>query len=367
MSTSRNLLACTLALTLASAARAQPNPYNPLGAGFNPYVPSGGASMGAATLPNPFPPNPPFNPYFPYFPGMFNPIGGILSGQADLVSAYGTVIGQQEQARILREQAMQAKIDTERKRFDHNMYIRANTPTYTQEQAKIAATTLKRIQTMSTATEIANGRALNILLDDIRKLPTKKAALDPLPVSEDVLRSLNIVKGAGNVGLLRGEGAFLWPLGMLDVLTPEEQKKVEQTAQAAMTKASKGHIDQNLIRDLNAELAMVRDKLNRKATALSAPQLVECKRFLADFEEAAIGLEKGEASVNVQYQKFISGGKTVQDLSDYLISNGLRFAAASPGDEAAYRALYASMVQFDVFLNAQFGIASAEGFPMANP
>ena len=40
--------------------------------------------------------------------------------------------GPSEQARSLREQALQARYDTKKKAFDTDMYIKANTPTYTQ-------------------------------------------------------------------------------------------------------------------------------------------------------------------------------------------------------------------------------------------
>ena len=62
--------------------------------------------------------SPYYNPYSPY------PYGGFLSGAADVLKAYGTVITSQEQARIMREAAKQARLDTEKKRFDLERYIK---------------------------------------------------------------------------------------------------------------------------------------------------------------------------------------------------------------------------------------------------
>src|SRR5262249_17910472 len=106
------------------------NPYQPSGAGYgigsNPYDPSGSFGGGSG-----------WNPYNPWNPWNNNPFGGpggTLIGAANVMQSYGSVINAQEQARILREQALQAKLETRKKAFDLDMYIKANTPTYTQEQ-----------------------------------------------------------------------------------------------------------------------------------------------------------------------------------------------------------------------------------------
>src|SRR3954452_20430152 len=104
---------------------------------------------------------------------------------------------------------MQAKIDTARKRFDFDLYVKANTPTFADEQKRIAKNTLKRIQVSSNPIEIANGKALNILLDDVRNFPLKKAAnFDAIMLSEDVLKQLNVTTKTVGVGLLRHGGKF---------------------------------------------------------------------------------------------------------------------------------------------------------------
>src|SRR4029077_17345056 len=132
-----------------------------------------------------------YNPYYnPYMAGMGG--GSVLYGQAELLKGYGTAIISPEQARLVRAQAMQAKIDTARKRFDFELYIKANTPTFADEQKKIAQNTLKRIQVASIPAEIQNGKALNILLDDVRNFPLKKANMDPIPMSDDILKQLNV-------------------------------------------------------------------------------------------------------------------------------------------------------------------------------
>ena len=64
------------------------------------------------------------NPYYPQGSPGYN----YLNGQADVVRAQGDLANANEQARILREKANQAKIDTKRKAFDEMMYEKAKTP-----------------------------------------------------------------------------------------------------------------------------------------------------------------------------------------------------------------------------------------------
>jgi hypothetical protein len=71
-------------------------------------------------------------------------------------------------------------------------------------------------------------------------------------------------------------------------------------------------------------------------------------------------LERGEAMTLVNFQKWINGGKTLQQLVDYMVANGLRFTPATQGDEGAYRAVYTGMAQLDIALNTMFGSAPIE-------
>src|SRR5437899_46454 len=78
-----------------------------------------------------YPVPPPYPGYYPR-PGYggFGP-GNVLNGQANVISSSGQLYINQEQARVEREKANQAKITTKRKTFDEMMYEKANTPTFT--------------------------------------------------------------------------------------------------------------------------------------------------------------------------------------------------------------------------------------------
>jgi len=386
-------LAFGAVLALASTAQAQGNPYfispqqyyynmqmarfgNPYsvnnalnGAGANPYTPyaSPGGTPGAT---NPYTTggygaNPydtgAGNPYNPFYYGSgLGATGGSLYGTAELAKAFGNVITSQEQARIMREQAMQAKIDTQRKRFDFELYKAANTPTWSEEQVKVARQVHKRILSNSSPAEILNGAALNILLDDARRFPNKKVAMDPIPLSEDVLRRLNVTAGSGNMGLLRENGKLAWPTALQEVLTPEQRASFETLAQNLMNGARNGKLDATALKDLGNELDRVSGNLVKKVNEIPTIQYLEGKRFLREFNDARTALERGEAKAFFAYQDFISGGKNIQEIVDYLVSRGLKLAPATAADEGAYRAFHSALVAFDVALNTQAGNTTAD-------
>jgi hypothetical protein len=364
-------------LQQAAAARAAAQaqgffPGNPGLGAVNPYTPVT-ANPYAAAATNPYSPYNPFNPGTggsPYDSGYGNPYwpyyadpGSVLRGAADIMRAYGTVITSQEQARIMREAALQARLDTKKKKFDLDMYIRANTPTFTDEQAKLAKATLKRIQTMSSEPEIVNGRALNLLLDDIRKHVGKKAPVDPFALREDQLAQLNVTKSNASLGILRNGGEFVWPAVFQEYFPAEQLRLIENQAKSLVKNAEKGKVDVNVLKDLRTELDKLREQLVKKVNEVPTTQYLDGKRFLNDFDEARLSLERGEAATQVNFQKWISGGKTVQQLADYMIANGLRFTTATQGDEGAYRAVYTGMAQLDIALNTMFGSAPVEAPP----
>jgi hypothetical protein len=320
------------------------NPYTPGVGGYggsslaNPYLPTSGYDSGA------------YNPYTPWG----DPWGGFLRGTADVMRAQGTLMLQQEQARMLREQAIQAKLDTKKKALETELWIKANTPTFTDEQAKIAKTILKRIQTNASPAEILSGKALNVLLDDLRKHIGQKSAMGAMPVDEEVLRRLNITRsGVGNLGLLRNEGRFSWPKAIRDLADANLQKEMEVAAQAAVSQAANGKIDGNLLSELKTNLARLRTQMGNKVSEIPTSQYMDGKRFLNGFEDALLALEQGDAVDYFNFQKYVSGGKSVQDVAKYMIDRGLRFAPAVTGDEGAYQAMHSALAAYDVAVNTQ--------------
>ena len=321
--------------------------YSPYGGGYGGAYTGGGYGGGSAYTPAGYDGGAAYNPYSSY-----DPYG--LYGTSAIINAEGQMMLNQERARVLREQAIQAKLETRKKALETDLWIKANTPTFTEEQAKIARTVLKRIQTNASPNEVASGSALNVLLNDLAKHPGVKTELGSLPVDEDVLRHLNITRsGLGNLGLLRNEGRFTLPKALRDLAKPNEKNEMEAQAQSVVSQGANGKVDENLLSDLKANVSKLRKELTDRINEIPTAQYIEGKRFLNNFDDALLALEKGDAVAYFNFQKAAAGFKNIQDLAKYMIDRGMRFAPSVDGDDAAYTAMHTALATYDVAVNAQ--------------
>lgn len=343
------------------------NPYTPLAPGgfpavTNPYTPIGGAYTNPYTVggySNPYTPvgvDPYAGSYGSSYGGYVDPYGGTLHGAADAMRAFGSLQTQNQQAWMIREQVMQARLDTARKKFDLEMYIKANTPTFPEEQAKIAAQTLKRIQTHAGPGEIVSGKSLNILLDDLKKFPGKKAGSDLPPIPDDVLTALNVTTTSGSLGALRDGKMPTWPAALQEIYPPTQLKSIEDPLMAQLKSAEvKGTVDPNVLKDIRKKIDDARNELSRQINDISTGEFLDANKFLNDLDQARLALERGEAKNQFEFMKWAKAApRTPLDVANYLNGRGLKVAPAAPTDEGSYRALHSALAALDVHLNAQF-------------
>jgi hypothetical protein len=284
--------------------------------------------------------------------------GGYMYGSSADIQAYAQYGLSAEKARILREQANQAKFETRKKLVDTLAYIRANEYTFTQEQADIAKRLLQRIQNTPTATEIQTGKSLNILMQDLSKFDSKQLRAQTVTVDEEILKLLNVSGSYGNLGLLRNDGQVPWPLVFEDtnVLAKKDREDIDNYAKQLFFQVANanGKLDGNTLKDLDSALRNLRDDLQKKIKIVNTQNYLEGKRFLDDFDAAVVALRKGDAVLYLDYaQKFAKGGRTVQELVEYMTKNGLKFAPAMPGDERAYHAVQTALAAQSLALHSQ--------------
>src|SRR5262249_53315965 len=123
---------------------------------------------------------------------------------------------------------------------------------------------------------------------------------------------------------------------------------------------SKGNFPRNMLQDLDRFLVSAEEKLARKVNDIPVGEYLEAKRFLSNFQAARVALQNGEGAAFLKFQKWVRGGKTIQEVADYMVQEGLEFASAVAGDEAAYRALHSALASYNVEVNSQLaGSASA--------
>jgi hypothetical protein len=79
-------------------------------------------------------------------------------------------------------------------------------------------------------------------------------------------------------------------------------------------------------------------------------EYIHARTFLDDFGKALKVLDQPDAA-NYFNGKYAAKGATVADLVKYMSDQGLQFAPAVAGEEAAYMALYQAMAHYDIAAN----------------
>jgi len=279
-----------------------------------------------------------------------------LQGAASYVQAQGNYKIQIQQARLLREQARQANIDTARKQIQFEAWYESMKMTAPKLRDQEMATALDRARKDPPATEIWSGTSLNELLRSIRKVGRNNLKSGPQVDLSDVnLDSVNLTDktGQGNAGMLKAETkdgklALYWPSAFETAGFAEPARQLTQSlseAVAALKKKEKPAA--TTLKDVQNNYRILSDKLAATASTdeLSPSQYIEAKRYLRQLDQAIKALNDPKASN--YFDDWKAKGRTVAELVDHMTKNGLDFAPATSGDESAYSALYQALRQFE--------------------
>jgi hypothetical protein len=293
--------------------------------------------------------------------------GAAWTDTADVMRAYAQIIKSAGEAQLLREEAELLRLEKLKQSAETRRYVESITPSWSEEQARIDGRRVDNARRTSNATEISSGHALNVLLGDLRKSMGKKGLSSPISLGEDVLKHLNVTakENHGNLALLRNDGNFSWPhaLALKETLSEEDRRAIRAKAQTALQQSVGGYAAGKTLADLRIVLSTAREKLARKVNDIPTPDYLEAKRFLNDFDAARIALENGEAVPYFNFQKWISGGKTIQEVADYMLREGLLFASARPEDARAYRAMHGALAAYDAAVNPVAATVSSKERP----
>jgi hypothetical protein len=370
--------------TLGRALRTIP----PYAFGYNPYIRNGvyiggpGTTPYAASLANPYA-SLYANPYAtaslygnPYGASLAtggygadsslysNPYYGYgdtygLYGAASVINSTGHFLVSQQDAYLKKEQVIAERVANRRRIFDENLYEREKAPTPEEERQRLLRMQLERSRNNPPVTEIWSGKALNDILADLRKLPSKPETATlrtfPMTLDEDTLKRVNVTstRGGGNLGLLKNEGQLAWPLPLLSADFKEEREHISVMAKKAYQQADvTGQVDVGIIQQLMADVEKMNKQLRKTGADLTPAQYIEAKTFLNNLDAAITGLQ------NRDVQNHLKGltafkGKSIAELVKFMADQGLQFAPAVPGDEAAYLALHNVLANYDLVAQAQ--------------
>ncbi|HMC65258.1 MAG TPA: hypothetical protein VKI65_10000, partial [Gemmataceae bacterium] len=155
----------------------------------------------------------------------------------------------------------------------------------------------------------------------------------------------------GNVGVLKNEAQLHWPLALRTEETRDTREQLDSLVKEAVNQAmNSSTVSAETLKQIDAATKQLRDRLTRQVGDLPFAQYREAKRFLNDLDDARRALEKKDAG------KYFTGtyaasGKSVSELARYMAQQGLLFAPATSGDEAAYTALHRALAAYDVATN----------------
>jgi hypothetical protein len=320
----------------------------------NPYAAlSAGSSGYGASLYN--------NPYSGYGGYWYDPYGGFLRGTADVINAQGKFAQDQQKGLLIREQIQSERIANRRTLVDEYLHEREKLPTLQDERERTQAQELRRSLTDPPITEIWSAKALNDLLAELQKqsakgvMATYRGPKEPL--DQDQLKLINVtsVNRGGNIGLLKNGGRLSWPLALTGPEFKEERERLSSLAQDLVKEVEfNSRVDAGSLRQMNEDLDRLQRQLSKNVGDLPPSQYIEAKRFLNNLADALKVMGQPDAASYIN-RKYAAKGKTVPDLVKYLTENGLQFAPAVSGEEAAYVALQRALAAYAQGLQYQDG------------
>jgi len=309
--------------------------YGSSAAAFNPYLANSYGSSGYDS-----------SGYSPYL-NSYDPYGGAFRGFADIINAQGRFMVTREQSFGIREQTRQANIDTRRRIFDEWQYERANTPSLEDLREQDIRMARRRALNDPPFTEILAGTSLNTLLDQLKTAQGTGARGTNVAMDDETLKRVNVTSGSGgNIGLLKNDGFLQWPLPLrAEDFNAEREAITKALPKLVQDASTNGHVDAGTLKAAQSNLDKLNERLSEKVGDLGTSQYIESRRYL-NFLSQGLQALGNEDVANYFNQKFTAKGKTVAELVKHMSDKGLRFAPATPGDEAAYRAMHQALTNY---------------------
>jgi hypothetical protein len=307
----------------------------------------------------PYTPLPP-NPYGYGF--NYDPYGGYLQGAASVIGSLGHYYVQSQQANLLKEQVRAAQMENRRRLFDEWLYERANTPTRQDELERTFKEDLRYTRFNPDKNEIWSGRALNVVLDDLKRIDRSRASGGNATVEENILKKINLTSGKGNanLGVLKNEGKIDWPAALLDnQQLAQEGAELRRQIQTLATKAynevrDNRRSDPGTVREIKESIKRLDNMLRNNVGSIEFGQYVDAKNYLKQLNDAVTLLTSANASdyVNGKFSLANLKNNTVAEIVKYMADNGLEFAPAVDGDREAYTALHRALANYDIAANS---------------
>ena len=341
------LLAGTaLALIAPTAALAQVN-YNPQNAYT--YSQTQGTASGPAVGQAPPVTYSPWGWGYPATGAYGNSAGGFLNGAASVMSASGQYEMSHQQANLQREQVKSAHIDNKRKMFDELRYEQENTPPYSAVQEQNRIEQVRQALNNPQLTDIWSGTVLNTILTDIQIVQGRYGLQGALvPLEEEVVKNLSLTTGTtpGSVGLLRDGGKLKWPPELQDPRFQEDCTAIDKLLPQMIDEAKGGGVSGQSVRQMEKLINSLEAKVTAAVDDMTPSDNIRAMSYAQQVSKTTKMLR----DPNVAKQlggAWQAQGNSVGELVAFMTSKGLKFAAASPGEQPYYTSLQRSMATYD--------------------
>jgi len=273
------------------------------------------------------------------------PYGDYMNGVAAMTTANGQYLLQVQQARLLREQTEQARIQTRRQAFDQSLAERerAATPDQLRTQSR------QQTPTNLSAQDLRSGNALNTVLSDIQRRERESGARGPaVRLDPNLLAGINLqIPGSrDSLGLFKDGGKFTWPSALTDTLFRQERELLDRAGPELVRQAAAGKLDPQLFQTAQQAADGLRDRIKASVDKLSPSEYVLATRYANELGDSLRSLNQPEVRQQLNGQGRLQG-ETVADLVAQMTKNGQVFGAVSSGDEATYQALLQALQNYN--------------------
>jgi hypothetical protein len=282
-----------------------------------------------------------------------DPFNGYLTGAAGVIQGQGSYMVSAQQANLLKQQVQREKIENRKRVIDEWLYERAVLPTAEDLREEVLRAEVRRAQNDPPWTEKLSAKSLNDLLADLQRLRGRGVEGPAIPLEEDVLAQVNVgPAGDGAAAPFLKDGRFSWPALLRRPEFQPARDELTSLLREAARQAAGRQVDAILLEDGGRLVGQLKQRVRELVKAQSAEGIPpgpygQAMRFLRQLEDGLKVLQRPDADKYVT-AAYAARGKTVADLVGHMTAQGLWFAPAVGGDEAAYTAVHRALADYSI-------------------
>lgn len=254
----------------------------------------------------------------------------------------------EQQGSLLREEVYRSRSDTRRKIFDERRYYQQNSPTY--EELRQASLKQRYDQAVNNPPlrNIWNGDSLNDLAAVIHNTEASTGVRGPtVDLNRDVVDNINWTTDPNvpGVAMIRnGSKDLRWPGTLAEPRYEAERQAIGRLLDEAVNAArTASPAAGRVVAQLQDRLADLREDVREQRFTETPENYLGAIGYIRRLGDAVVAL-RNPGAFRVLSDRIQA--TTVADLLDQMHGRGLRIAAAVPGRESYYTALYDAMSDY---------------------